>query len=619
MIQPVRAPVRPRVVSPETCDAIPLDEVLADFRAGATGAIEIVGGCGSGKTTALAHLAATVPSDGRFLFLDDASPERIVEAASGAVVVFTSRHSRDLPGAASYRLASWGEDELLEYLLAMHPARCRSVMARLQAATDRHVPEGLAELWRIVLDGMALNESLSDVSEALRSELQRALPTDDSRSLAEVNCLAVLSGRADEAAGNCCRLPQAGADVGVLRLLRHEPIQLLLAADHLKRLLETGFGQNWLAKQLPLALVEAVAAEMSSAAIENLRTWMAETPTACQAMAASLLHAVGAGWIPNCRPLPLLAGAYLAGAAWEAVDLAEARLELTDLSQSDLTEAVLSKALARKANFRGALLHRASLVEMRAEEANFESAVLTSTTAHGAVFTDAVFKGADLTGASLVRADCRRATLSDARLRDADLTWANLTGATIDGADFSSAVLHGACLNRLPLRQANFAGARFSHAQLIESDLEGMSLPGVDFEKAHMRGSLLTGSHMPRANFAGADLRAAGLADIDWEEADLRRADLRKCTFHLGTSRSGLVGSPIACEGSRTGFYGDEFDQQTYRSPEDIRKANLRGADLRGADVRGTDFYLVDLRNAKYTSEQLEHFRRCGAILFDRK
>jgi hypothetical protein len=38
--------------------------------------------------------------------------------------------------------------------------------------------------------------------------------------------------------------------------------------------------------------------------------------------------------------------------------------------------------------------------------------------------------------------------------------------------------------------------------------------------------------------------------------------------FHFGSGRSGLVGSTIAGEGSRTGFYTDEYDQQTYRPPE---------------------------------------------------
>lgn len=73
--------------------------------------------------------------------------------------------------------------------------------------------------------------------------------------------------------------------------------------------------------------------------------------------------------------------------------------------------------------------------------------------------------------------------------------------------------------------------------------------------------------------------------------------------------------SPHAGEGSRTGFYTDEFDEQSFKSPEEIRKANLRGADLRGARVFDTDFYLVDLRDARYDDEQERHFRGCGAIL----
>jgi uncharacterized protein YjbI with pentapeptide repeats len=108
------------------------------------------------------------------------------------------------------------------------------------------------------------------------------------------------------------------------------------------------------------------------------------------------------------------------------------------------------------------------------------------------------------------------------------------------------------------------------------------------------------------------------LADIDWPGADLRGADLRGCSFHMGSTRSGLVGSPIACEGSRTGFYTDDYDDRDFKPPEEIRKANLRGADLRGANVEGVDFYLVDLRDAQYTQDQAEHFAKCGAILRSR-
>ena len=123
---------------------------------------------------------------------------------------------------------------------------------------------------------------------------------------------------------------------------------------------------------------------------------------------------------------------------------------------------------------------------------------------------------------------------------------------------------------------------------------------------------------MPQADFQWADLRGAGLAGVEWERADLRHADLREASSFLGSSRSGLVGSPLACEGSRTGFYTDDFDEQTFKSPEEIRKANLRGADLRGAKIDRVDFYLVDLRKAKYTRKQAEHLQRCGAILSKR-
>jgi len=57
---------------------------------------------------------------------------------------------------------------------------------------------------------------------------------------------------------------------------------------------------------------------------------------------------------------------------------------------------------------------------------------------------------------------------------------------------------------------------------------------------------------------------------------------------------------------------------QDIKPAEEIRKANLRAADLRGASIDDVDFYLVDLRDARYTEEQAEHFRRCRAILVDR-
>lgn len=137
-------------------------------------------------------------------------------------------------------------------------------------------------------------------------------------------------------------------------------------------------------------------------------------------------------------------------------------------------------------------------------------------------------------------------------------------------------------------------------------------------DRALLHGARLTASQWPHAHLQGADLRDTGLAEIEWEQADLRDADLRGATFHLGSSRSGLVGSPLASEGSRTGFYTDDYEEQGFKAPEEIRKANLCRADLRGAKIDGVDFYLVDLRGARYTAEQEAHFRGCRAILESR-
>ena len=76
-----------------------------------------------------------------------------------------------------------------------------------------------------------------------------------------------------------------------------------------------------------------------------------------------------------------------------------------------------------------------------------------------------------------------------------------------------------------------------------------------------------------------------------------------------------MVSSTIASEGTRTGFYTDDSNEQHFKSPEEIRKANLRGADLRGANLDLVDFYLVDLRDSRYDMKYHDHLVRCGAIL----
>src|SRR3990167_1060218 len=151
--------------------------------------------------------------------------------------------------------------------------------------------------------------------------------------------------------------------------------------------------------------------------------------------------------------------------------------------------------------------------------------------------------------------------------------------------------------------------------RLQDSTWIGVRVDGARLDDARLHRADLTHAALPAARMRGTSLVHARLADVDLSRADLRGADLREVSFQMGSSRSGLVGSPIAREGSLTGFYTEDLRETAHLFPEEVRKANLTGCDLRGAKLDGTDFYLVDLRGALLHDEQLEVLRRCGAIL----
>src|SRR5881227_3739316 len=67
---PQRAPVRPRVLA-QSGEALLLEEeILSLVEGGARGLVQLVGSTGSGKTTALQHLAAVLPADARVVYVD---------------------------------------------------------------------------------------------------------------------------------------------------------------------------------------------------------------------------------------------------------------------------------------------------------------------------------------------------------------------------------------------------------------------------------------------------------------------------------------------------------------------------------------------------------------------
>ena len=608
-------------MSPETGDFVPLDETVAIWlETHSRGALEIVGGPGAGKTTALAHLAYGLLPNAHTLLIDDAKIVEVTKQATLRRVIYTSCTTYPHVANVSLRLTSWGDDELIEYVLAVHADRCRSVMTRVRAAADRRMLHGVPELWRIVLDGMACDESAVDWRTVLWNEIEPLLVDDQNRRLACDHCLAVLCGALGDSEYDAANLHLLDGGERLPGLLRHRACQLLLAVEHLRESLRTGGESRWMCKVPPGDVLREVGASIAAlpAALETLRRLVESEDQRFQPAAASLLHATGTGWRPaKCRKLNLT-HADLHDARWPGVDLSGTPMGHADLTDADLTCARLEHAEARHTCFRRAQLAGAWLTGCDAASCDFTGADLSQIDAKRVQFNGADLTEANLTGAKLAQANLRDSKLVLARLHCADLHGAQLEGAQIEGAEFIGANCKGARLVRLVLHDADFTDACFLGARLDEANLEYMELPNADFRNAVLDRAWLTGSVMPRATFRGARLRGAGLADVEWEGADLRDADLRESSFYLGSTRSGLVGSPIASEGSRTGFYTDDYDEQPFKSAEEIRKANLRGADLRGAKVDGVDFYLVDLRGARYSQEQGEHFRRCGAILVDR-
>src|SRR5262249_51221046 len=94
---PARALVRPRVISPQTGEAIPLeDEVGAMLQQGRSGLIMIVGGSGSGKPAALRPLAAILPpwAHDRVRLLEDLDLTAIASAGPDPLVILIADRSR---------------------------------------------------------------------------------------------------------------------------------------------------------------------------------------------------------------------------------------------------------------------------------------------------------------------------------------------------------------------------------------------------------------------------------------------------------------------------------------------------------------------------------------------
>ncbi len=621
MLVPEAATVRPRVRGDGIEGSRLLEEVVAEYAEElADGIVWLVGGNGTGKTTALRHLAAVFQGNSQIVFLDDTDEldrttvrENFQRLGENTLMVAT-RHATN--GHPQLHLQPWSTDEILEYLLATHKAECGDVMQRLaEEAADLWDPE----IARVMLDELARDAELPDALSALLSHIRHALPDTRKLSTAREYCLESAKGRTKAS----WRLQKkfSSLPARIKSLLRHKIVQVPLAAEQLASDLQGRRSSKAIESQLSLALVESVAEMCAGSsemrlALEGILNGSLRGKN--HAMAASILKHADPNWCPaKNKDAPDFSGAYFSDVDWPHIDFQRARLELTEFYRANLPGACFDHAIVVEADFVAANLPDSSFEKALAVGASFEGANLHNANLYQISLESASLRGADLQGCNVRKAKLCRADLSDACLRGAELSEANLVGATIENADFSGSNLQKVDARHLDFRTVNLANARMEQASLNGANFEDVVWHDAAVHHARLCRAHLTGSRFSNADLRATDLSGAGLGEIDWENANLRGANLSGATFHMGSSRSGMVNSPIASEGSRTGFYTDDLEELYFKSPEEVRKANLRGADLRDANIEHVDFYLVDLRDAKLDPDQRRQAGRTGAILSD--
>ncbi len=596
-VKPATAPVRPRVRRLEGGEPVFLEDEVRDLlAAGHCGVVAVSGPNGSGKSVAIAHLSAVV-ADERLRLLDSPGSAGSFDA-DRSLVVYTTGGPLTGRECAVFALEPWGEDDWIEYLLARHKDRCGSVLERLHASPESDDLLSLPETCAPVLDALATDDGVPDALAAIERAVDASAPPELRGGAVSGLCLLLVARReGPEAAA----WPVATGSDSVRRLLRHAPVRHALAAANLARALAGGSlpldgGPHVPPVRLAVATGRLLARD--SAALARVEALRRASGRAWEPLLATALHHASPSWRPDPGSHANLAGALLSGVSWPEIDLTGATLAHAELIRATLFGARLTGALAKAARLDGARLGGADLQGIRAHEVRFDGADLAHANLSGGSFDECRFDGAVLRGTRFVSASLHRASMKGVLAEDSDFSGATAAFADFRDAALARARLLSTALERADLRGAVLAEADATRADLRSADLEAATAPGITLVSARLDGADLTSARCAGAKCAKASFFRARMAEVDLSGADLSGADFREVEFHLGSARSGLVSTPIASEGTRTGLYSDDFLGQSLFDPDSIRKADLRGADLCGAKIDGTDFFLVDLRGA---------------------
>ncbi|MBL8899190.1 MAG: pentapeptide repeat-containing protein [Planctomycetes bacterium] len=546
-----RAAVRPRVRKHGSALALLLEEEIAELlRSGARHEVRLCGPRGSGKSTALRHLAALFPDEPRLVLIDDGEPWMTPPASEPLVVVRTTRdrHEEALrPDFLWFYLASWSDDELLEYALARHREQVSALMAKLQSSPWPRALRAEPASACLVLDRLATDPMAVDLATALQRVIAEDLPAEPKRLLERAAYLDL----ACEA-----RPPQ------VERLLSHHA---LLDLDETRALLGA------------LGILRALESDPSER-IFPIREWSPELVAALRTQ--------------------LVGDQQIAAAAWSAMHRPADRRALL------LSLLCIARPELRIEGLRDVVLERAYLPEAQLGDLG-----------PNLMLAACVLRGASLVGRSIKSTRFERCDLRETSWNGAEVELVRFEGGAFEGACFARATLRGVTWQGLKLEGKVFDGSRLIAGMFTEVNLAGTAILGWSASMTHFTRCDLTRARFPRADLSHTRFTACRMHGIELCGSDLSCADLRGAQFHFGNSRSGLVGSPLASEGTRTGFYADEHRERTFLSPEAVRVADFTHCKLRGAQLEGADFYLVDFRGADLDPEQRAYLQRCRAIL----
>jgi uncharacterized protein YjbI with pentapeptide repeats len=550
----------------------------------------------------------------------------------------------------------WGVDEIIEYLLAKYPDHCQHVMSVIQNEVG-DIGQVNAELWTQVIDRLiecGFSKSIQDLKMDLLRESLSLPPRDPFRvrSIEEIARVHLVDQEEkSHLASRLTRWTTALLDdhdlynallsnylVSQLEFLAFKPKWTIMPTNRGTRkrlfsrlwlrfsfrtvtpfrIIRVGDPAQLLRVPIPLEVIRMASDRLN--AIPEIRAMLLrklEIPE-CTATVASLLFGMDADWKPGQRPAPWsLRQASFAGAKWRQCHFDHAKFFRIDLSNADMNrgsfeDAAFEQVSAISSNWSNGNMIRSLIMGSQFSISKLERCQFKESDLHACDFTDAVLEHSNFRRSKLYRCVLKRTSC-----RFVNFAHTRFLETILDRCDFSFASLKFALLVGIDLRSCIFESTNLSMARMGGCNLEGQLITKSRFYRAMMVRCMMTGTRFRDLDMRRANFTESRLGEIEWTDCDLRECDFRGCTFHFGSTRCGMVGSPYPSHGTRTGFYSDDLERLYYESPESVRRGNMQGCDLRGANIEGVDFYLIDLRGAKLDPWQRRQMGATGAILDD--